>query len=214
MIDAGAHHGVLTEVEIIEPEKGAPYMALKFSVYAGVDRTVRLFLSDAARESWVDDQLRDLGFNGNFEEPKFRGDLYTDGIDLWCKHEEYEGKTREKWGISKGEGPAMSGDKLKRLTASWKSKNSSTPRPAGRPPPPAESKAPPAAGLSPLPPAKKKSAEVEWTKDLAWDRWVEVVQDAEKVDTDRWQAEIEKIGDEDKFTAADWKTLAGVAVPF
>jgi hypothetical protein len=207
-LDPGAHHGVLTEAMVTE-SKGSKslQMEMKFSVYEGIDKTVFLSLTDSAREAFVDETLRSLGFNGDFETPKFREDLYTDGVDLWLKYETYEGKEREKWGISNGGGgtPAPA-DKVKRLSAQWKSKNGAPPKPAGRPTPPPAGKAPAKSG----PPPK---AEKPFGKDEAWERAVQGSAPNE-VDTAKWQAAIDEIGDEDEFTEADWKTVAAAFIPF
>lgn len=206
-LDPGLHHGVLTGQSVTEAKSGNLQVELQFSIYEGVDRTVFLPLTDKARESFVDAQLLDLGFNGNFEDPKFREDLYTDGIDLWLKYETYENKEREKWGISSGGGgtPAPA-DKLKRLNAQWKAKNGAPPKPAGRPGAPAPKPAAPSG-----PPPKK---EKPFGKDEAWEA-------AEKgfapavPDTDQWQAAIDEQGDdEEKFGETEWRAVANKFLKF
>ena len=204
-LDPGAHHGVLLEAMVTE-SKGSSnlQMELKFSVYEGIDRIVFLSLTDNAREAFVDETLRSLGFNGDFEAPKFRDDLYTEGVDLWLKYETYEGKEREKWGISNGGGgtPAPV-DKVKRLNASWKAKNGAPPKPAGRPTPPPTGKKP-----SGPPPKQEKP----YGKDEAWEAAVTGSAPGE-VDTDRWQKAIDELGDEDDFGDKEWREVAKKFLP-
>lgn len=206
-LDPGAHHGVLLEATVTE-SKGTQklQMELKFSVYEGIDKTVFLSLTDNAREAFVDEMLRGLGFNGDFEAPKFREDLYTDGIGLWLKYETYEGKERERWGISNGGGgtPAPA-DKMKRLTASWKAKNGAPPKPAGRPTAPPAGKAPPKSG----PPAKQ---EKPFGKDEAWEAAVTGSAPGE-VDMEAWHAAIAELGDEDDFGEKEWREVAKKFLP-
>lgn len=206
-LDPGAHRGVLTEAMVTE-SKGTSnlQMELKFSIYEGVDRVVFLSLTDNAREAFVDETLKGLGFNGDFENPKFRDDLYTDGCDLWLKYETYEGKERERWGISNGGGgtPAPA-DKVKRLNAAWKAKNSAAPKPAGRPTPPPAGKPPAKSG----PPPKQ---EKPFGKDEAWEAAVTGSAPGE-VDTVKWQEAIDELGDEDDFGEKEWREVAKKFLP-
>lgn len=235
-LDPGLHHGVLTGQAVTEAGSGNLQIELQFSIYEGVDRTVFLSLTDRAREAFVDDTLRSLNFNDDFENPRFGDNLYTDGIDLWLKYETYEGREREKWGIASGgvgRGTPAPADKLKRLNASWKSK-SPPPRPLGRPMVPHEYEhdakfgnvkthigneqfsrlTPPAEAKSrPTPPAARPT-KPEHTKDSAWDIWQLAAGD-KAVNVEQWQAAIDEIGDdESKFGPAEWGAVASKAVPW
>ena len=64
-----------------------------------VRRNIQMFMTDAAREYALAD-LRKLGFDGNFDSPKFDTDVH-EGLELSLWHEMYEGKTQEKLKIAR-----------------------------------------------------------------------------------------------------------------
>lgn len=64
-----------------------------------VRRNIQLFMTDAAREYALAD-LRRLGFDGNFDAPKFDTDVH-EGLEISLWHEMYEGKTQEKLKIAR-----------------------------------------------------------------------------------------------------------------
>ncbi len=64
-----------------------------------VRRNIQLFMTDAAREYALAD-LRKLGFDGNFDSPKFDTDVH-EGLEISLWHEVYEGKTQEKLKIAR-----------------------------------------------------------------------------------------------------------------
>ena len=70
-----------------------------WSPIAEVSRSIALFMTDAAREYALGD-LRRLGFDGNFDAPKFDADVH-EGLELSLWHELYEGKTQEKLKIAR-----------------------------------------------------------------------------------------------------------------
>ncbi len=64
-----------------------------------VRRNIQMFMTDAAREYALTD-LRKLGFDGNFDAPKFDTDVH-EGLELALWHETYEGKIQEKVKIAR-----------------------------------------------------------------------------------------------------------------
>lgn len=99
---------------------GTPAIAITFHVeYNGTpyDRTVYLYLSDAAWEHSYK-KLKRLGFNGDFDAPKFS----VDGAELECKFEQYQGKDREKWELAGGDFEIAKADDgtIKAMARKWK----------------------------------------------------------------------------------------------
>jgi len=96
-------------------DKKTPYVALKFKIVArvendqeyGVDpgeRTIYLYLSEGALPMTTE-VLAFLGFDKDsvkYLNPEQQGffDFTGQRRDLWCKIEEYQGKSKEKWNIS------------------------------------------------------------------------------------------------------------------
>lgn len=190
----------LTEAVFGINEKKTPQMCLVFDIGHGESRNVLLYLSDAAEEYSIE-TLQKLGFNGDFKDPKFREDVYTVGIDLFCKHEEYDGKVRDKWQISTGgwKPDAAPPDLVSRMNARWKAKAGVAPRPSGSP-----SKPPARNGPAGGPPKKGMSEEECWA---VWLREFSGDPD-EKRDAAYWEA-VEKIGKPiENFTPTDWASLA------
>lgn len=83
------------------------------------ERTVRLFLSDAAFP-YTMDRLKPLEFNGDFVEPKLGGE-HLKGVWVECSHETYEGKVQERWQLPGGGGGVeheqLDSETVRRLTA-------------------------------------------------------------------------------------------------
>lgn len=96
-------------------DKKTPFFALTFNIRGRVEnereipvensqRTVYLYLSEAALEMSVD-VLAFLGYDKDslkFLNPEVNGFFNFAGkeADLWCKVEEYQGGTKEKWSVS------------------------------------------------------------------------------------------------------------------
>ncbi len=100
-----------------------------------VRRNIQMFMTDAAREYALAD-LRKLGFDGNFDSPKFDNDVH-EGLELSLWHETYEGKTQEKVKIARlrqnHERKPVTDDVKRTLQALYKG---SAPKPANVPPAP------------------------------------------------------------------------------
>lgn len=101
------------------------------------------------------EQLEGMGFNGDFTAPEL-DPIYTEkGTTLVCSHEDYQGKTRERWKCATwGEGSpkALSREKAELLTAKYRQEHA--PKPSGKPAAPSVPKTEePAGGAAPGPDA-------------------------------------------------------------
>lgn len=135
-----AHLGAIGQNE-------TPAMVLSFELtHAATDkdwqainptrRNVQLWLTDGAKEKTFAD-LRALGFDGNWDDPKFAADLY-DGTDLDLTHDTYKGKNQEVVRIRKLR-PAMdhkpvAADLKRTLAAQFKNAASMSAKPSTPPP--------------------------------------------------------------------------------
>lgn len=136
VLEKGTYWGGLTDAYPSESqEKKTPCLCLVWEIThkrvndqweAVTDkpkRTISLWLSDAAWEYTVD-KLAALGFNGNFENPKLREDIYSKGFGLVCAHQVYDGKTQEKWDLDLpyggGAKAVLPKDQIAVLNARWK----------------------------------------------------------------------------------------------
>lgn len=164
MLPEGTYHGVIDEAVTSTASTGTPQMVITVGlghvlnakgewdmVQGNQNAKVYLYLSDAAWP-FTEEKLKKLGFNGDFGAPKFAETVYTDGVDVECKHESYQGKTRDKWQFAGGSTvePAAP-DAVRVLNARWKAKTGAPPaKPAGRPapPPPKPAPAPEMAGAA------------------------------------------------------------------
>jgi hypothetical protein len=149
MLDENSYFAKLIDAGLAEiGEKKTPAMVLTFDVthhaQAGkwesiteVRRDVAFFLTEKAREIAFSD-LRQLGFNGDMEAPKFAADLY-EGTELTVEHEPYNGKTSEKVRIAKlkpaaRERKPVAKDVARLLAAQFKQAAASSARPSTPPP--------------------------------------------------------------------------------
>lgn len=108
-------------------EKKTPFFAATFEIVGKVDlakpdgdlldcpngqRTIYLYITDKTVDRVIED-LKALGYDKpafRFLDPETPGfvDLSGREIGLYCTHEEYDGKFREKWGIHRdGAGPKI-----------------------------------------------------------------------------------------------------------
>jgi hypothetical protein len=82
------------------------------------ERTIYISLTDKAWK-YSKPKLDKLGFNGNFDAPAFN----SEGAELACKNETYQGKAREKWdlnGFGGGSAQPAPSDVTRRLNALYK----------------------------------------------------------------------------------------------
>lgn len=98
-------------------------------------RTVFLYLSEKAFQ-YTADKLDALGWNGDFASPRLTGENEA-GIWVECRHEMYEGKTKERFELPGGgiEHKVPSNDILRKINAMYKQRKGSAPRPAPKKPP-------------------------------------------------------------------------------
>lgn len=178
-------------------------------------RTISAYFTGGARQ-YTEEQLRKMGFNGDFDQPAVDENWYKEPFEVYCKHEEWDDgkgqgpKTLEKWAFSQGNRIKPADANLKAQAAQrWRASN-------GAPPPkPSAPTAPPAAPKGP-PPEDDAPKGFVHTKETAWDAWC--AEFGDKVDSNQWNAAIQKIAKgrrQAQFTATDWEQVASEAsIPF
>lgn len=217
MFESGTYRGYLKDTVTSEARSGSLQVVLTFSVrnvWNGTawdpvpeqERSLYLSLTDNAWE-FTEAKLNALGFNGDFEAPEFSPAVRTDGIDLTCAREPYNGKTVERWELArwrKDIEPAAT-DKLHRLNARWKATTTHRPGPPSSTP----TSAPP-----PVSPPTSESG----SRETAWQALVDAEngKKTQEERTDLWRKLIAERGKpEDQFTPEDWRIVAdAAAVPF
>jgi hypothetical protein len=177
-LNPGTYFGTLNSVHVGKSErKGSPYIGIVFDVgmawngaawqqISPEQRTVRMYLTDAALP-YTMEKLAKMGFQGDFQNPQFVGELVEKGSQLVCQHEPYlaaDGTTKmsEKWefpysgGGNDVESPETS--ELLNFNAAFASYKSTSAAPSSPPPtPPAAtpnvdgSPAPTGRGVAPAP---------------------------------------------------------------
>jgi len=93
--------------------------------------TVFLYLTEKAWE-FSTAKLKALGFNGDFDNPSFDETTISTGVALECRHEEYDGKIRDKWEIAGGSVAKAQSNTISKLNARWNQLATPT-KPTGRP---------------------------------------------------------------------------------
>jgi len=114
-------------------------------------RELRLFLTDGAWP-YTEKKLRALGFNGDFDEPRFAGEA----INAICKHragkDENAGKTFEDWDLAEWgesrEAQPPDRETVRLLERKWKTAEATDKKPAGQPAAPPRTPAPAAASAT------------------------------------------------------------------
>jgi hypothetical protein len=126
--DAGKYRILTTRQALVENKKGNPEFQLSFKpieyhptkgepdeINVGYERTQFMTMTDATmgtpeKPGWVLQTLTALGFNGSSFgqlDPEHKNHIsFVDRDDLFaiCTHEDYDGKTREKWNILRPNG--------------------------------------------------------------------------------------------------------------
>lgn len=224
MIAAGYYWAAPLSGKLTTTQTGTMQFAIEFKLLDTDDRrTVFLFTTDAAWP-YTEEKLRKLGWNGNADDMAFTADR----IELVCKHEQYNGKTREKWDVARdqAEMPVAPEDAKREVLARWKAgagaKSASARKPDAVPArastAPAQS-APPRGRATPATPKTREPAKDENT---AWEIFF---RQAKGVKASREQADIEKEFDEkiaevakgrDKsvLTPEEWTEIANGGLPF
>lgn len=152
--DAGTYYGTLvdTGVDTLKNSKKTPFLYLTFRVthfFDGTgwievpeafDRDIKFFLSDAAWP-YTEKDLERFGFNGDFDNPKFKNAFYQ-GTELVCtiSANEGDGKSYENWSLpGANSGPkervTPAKEVLQKFNARWKTNSSNRQAPATNSPP-------------------------------------------------------------------------------
>jgi len=150
---AGSYFGHIVEMGAGNtPNTGTPYLFATWEItHVAENGDWRELPESFRRDStwWLTDKrwpqtqkvLEIVGFNGDFKAPAASGDAVDSGMELECRHEDYNGKTHERWDLPYGGGGSHTpppDDVLRRWGAKWKAER----KPGGRPstPPPAKPK--------------------------------------------------------------------------
>ncbi len=247
MLEAGNYHGIITNAVANETKKGNDQIVIVFDVThvalegewslmeAPVERRAYLSLTDGAWP-YTQKKLQALDFNADFLDPRFKPDVYTQGLDLVCTHDTYEGKVRERWdfddwgGMELEPGPE---DKARRLNAKWRAKSATALSPASRPPSPASAPvdvsapvpvpAPATAAAPPAPPAPAAPTALPEpaSRIAAWNYLQGAL--GEKTQDERnehWRKCVDDVATsigtpEDRFTSENWQAvIANIDIPF
>lgn len=151
--EEGSYFGPLVSMECQEVgSKGTPAFVMTWKLtYKAVsgqwqaiepfEAKTYQFLSQGAYAISFE-QLQGMGFNGDFASPEIDPAYSEKGTTMVCSHEEYEGKTRERWKCAtwgEGSAKALSREKAELLTAKYRQE--CAPKPSGKPASPAAPKA-------------------------------------------------------------------------
>ena len=168
----GTYFGVLTEVGLDTNKNGTPYMYLTFLMtHFQVDadwtetpqpfrRDVRLYLSDAAWP-YTEETLRKLGFNGDWNQPRLRDDLYDPGSEIICTTRKGDdNKVYNDWNLpgmqfadGEKERKPPPREEIRTFKARWDTGQAAARKPSGSPGiPPPRAAMPSANGMPPAPP--------------------------------------------------------------
>lgn len=147
--DAGIYYGTLVEsgVDTLKNTKKTPFLYLNFRIthfFDGqgwvevpevFDRDIKFFLSDAAWP-YTEKDLDQFGFNGDFENPKFKDEFYK-GMELHCSisTNETDGKNYENWSLpgtnnNTKERVSPAKEVLHKLNVRWKTNSNTRQAPA------------------------------------------------------------------------------------
>lgn len=218
--EAGQYEGNLVSAEFDVTDNGKDRTTLTFEIQ-GHQKKVYLYWSGGAAE-YTAQKMKHLGWNGDIDAPEFSN---TEGIELSCKHEEYQGKNKERWDVwVPRERKAPDSSAKANIKSLWRAQGgAAAPKPAagkpGAPPKATAPKSPPKG--PPKAPPKDETADKDapWVEneDSAWEKWVEAAGDTE-IDQGRWFKVIEatekKWGiSRSEFGGAAWAEVAKAAVP-
>lgn len=232
MFETGYYMGRFKEAVLTsQGDKKTPALAMKFDIVSfknngtlemlagDQERTVFLWLSDEAWQ-YSEEKLKRLGFNGDFDSPKFT--KTDDDVELQCDHEEYDGKTREKWNLAFAGSMVVeksTPDVVRLMNARWRQSVGTTPPPANTAP--AAPSPPPPAPTEPAAPAAVATEPKFTTKEAAWGEFVRVFpgEDNEKRRIGEWRSATMKVAGiagktEDQFGPKEWDDVAAEAIPF
>lgn len=169
MMDQGKYFGRLTSAAAEVNQNNKPYLSLVWSVTHELQngdwaplpmpatRRTTIWVTEGVWNSpqaveILERNLKALGFNGDFGDPKFDARLSEAGAELVCEHEANAGKTYEKWfpaawQATRTDGATIDTATARKLNALLRAKTSIAkptgpatppPAPAAPTPPPAE----------------------------------------------------------------------------
>lgn len=198
-------------------DKNTPLFTLTFDLGEGLTRSVFLFMSDAAAP-YTEEALDKLGWNGDFDNPRVRDDIYSEGISLYLKYEEYDGKPRERWNISTGgwKPSAAPADVKARLAARRRATKGPQPSRPSTPPPKSKPAPTPTTPTSGPPTDGPPADTAQYTKEGAWECWKQAAENGVP-DTARWKLVVTEIGSGKptaQMTSEEWNKVAAKAIPF
>lgn len=149
----GKYWGPVTKLAFGQSKNGSPQVEVSIQLTHNeqleklaqpIERTSFWSLVGAA-EDYSMKKLDAIEFNGDFHNSPDYGQQAKEGVWWVCEHDEYNGKTRERWDLLEWgtgrETKPMETDTLRTLTARWKARNSGKPKPApaaAGPTPPAD----------------------------------------------------------------------------
>lgn len=170
---------------------------------------------------YTEERLHAMGFNGDFEQPACDPKFYTEGCEVYVKHEPYDDgkgggpKMLEKWAFSRTSRTKPATDDAKAsMSQRWRAKYGSAPAAQAPTPKPPVTPAPPVTPKGPPPPVEP--AGDVWTKDRAWEHWSDEY--GAKLNPDQWKKVVQGVLNgrtEKQLTSDDWKAIAdAAAIPF
>lgn len=214
LMPEGQYQGDVIGAEFGQTSNGNLQMAVKFNIAEGVNRTVYLTMNentmgtnDEGKPRICQSQLDALGYNGD-DPPTFAN---PNGVQLYMKHDEWNGKRKEKWNVSSGGTPMTpaSPDQINRFKSQWRALKGAGPKPASA------ASAPKAPTRPTSAPAKPKAQDA----DSVFQLWASGREKAKKAigESDWFEFCKSVIGndDTDKYTPGDWQKVAEAAdLPF
>lgn len=216
----GTYRAVVDSITVGESAKGTPQLVFAVNVHVTTSdvrrRNITLFLSDKALP-YSEKTLADLGFNGDYENPCIKPEAYADGVEVYCKHEEYEAngerKMAERWNFSMPRAAVKpASDTVKATLAQrWRAQYGAAPV-AVKPAAPAPTTPPPAPFQATKPPPPVTG--IVMTKEKAWDKWAAEWGNTPTLN-DMWTNIVLQIAagrPESALTSKDWERVAEAAV--
>lgn len=219
----GQYQGNVVKAEWGSTSSGNPQIVVNFSLAEGVSRTVYIVVNDKTmgyneegKPRISQQALNTLGWNGD-DPPTFQN---TEGVPLWMKHDEWQGKVKEKWQVSGGSfgGAKPAQDVISRVQSQWRATNGAAPTPTKTPPP--NRPAVPQRSAAPTRPQAPTSDYSKFnTAESVFSLWTKNQEKRKRpTGSDEWFEFLDSLalGKKDtEFTAADWVKAAETAdLPF
>lgn len=190
-----------------ESKNGNPKVIVTLDFGASGSKTMTLTFAPGKAEEISTEQLKNLGWNGEFGHVKDGKCVFSNGTnrEFYMKHDKYNPeKPYEKFNLSNPEmmSKPLSATGQASLGAKFRAKAGVTLKPTtGKPatPPAAKTKGPPPAAKAPA-----------YGKAEAWKDWE--AERGDKVTAEDWQEAVASFAKEEStFTEADWRKLGKMA---